>query len=70
MLRVTAQEMRVSPLEAGLQEQVSNHPKLLWSRAMVVSVKEKSRHWLGLIARRQPYLFSRWSFSARPVAGR
>ena len=41
--RVTAQEMRVWPLEAGLQEQASNHLKLLWSKAMVVSVKEKSR---------------------------
>jgi len=26
-----------------LQEQASNHLKLLWSKAMVVSVKEKSR---------------------------
>ena len=41
--RVTAQEMRVWPLEAGLQEQASNHLKLLWPKAMVVSVKEKSR---------------------------
>ena len=32
------------PLGAGLQEQASNHLKLLWSRAMVVSVEEKSRH--------------------------
>jgi hypothetical protein len=31
------------PLGTGLQEQVSNHLKLLWSKAMVVSVKEKSR---------------------------
>jgi len=31
------------PLEAGLQEQASNHLKLLWSKARVVSVKEKSR---------------------------
>ena len=30
------------PLEAGLQEQASNHLKLLWSKAMVVSVKEKA----------------------------
>jgi len=43
-VRVTAQEMRVWPLEAGLQEQASNHLKLLWSKATVVSVKEKSRH--------------------------
>ncbi len=35
--------MRVWPLRAGLQEQASNHLKLLWSKAMVVSVKEKSR---------------------------
>jgi len=34
--------MRVLPLEAGLQEQASNHLNLLWSKAMVVSVKEKS----------------------------
>jgi hypothetical protein len=32
------------PLEVGLQEQASNHLKLLWSKAMVVSVKEKARH--------------------------
>jgi len=31
------------PLGAGLQEQASNHLKLLWSKAMVVSVGEKSR---------------------------
>jgi hypothetical protein len=31
------------PLGAGLQEQVSNHLKLLWSKAMVVSVEEKAR---------------------------
>ena len=29
------------PLETGLQGQVSNHLKLLWSKAMVVSVKGK-----------------------------
>jgi hypothetical protein len=27
-----------------LQEQAPNHLKLLWSKAMVVSVEEKSRH--------------------------
>ena len=27
-----------------MQEQASNHLKLLWLRAMVVSVKEKARH--------------------------
>ena len=32
------------PLGAGLQEQAPNHLKLLWSKARVVSVKEKSRH--------------------------
>ena len=31
------------PLEAALQEEASNHLKLLWSKAMVVSVKEKSQ---------------------------
>jgi hypothetical protein len=31
------------PLGAGLQEQASNHLKLRWLRARVVSVKEKSR---------------------------
>ena len=31
------------PLGAGLQEQASNHLKLLWSKARVVSVEEKSR---------------------------
>jgi hypothetical protein len=30
------------PLEAGLQEQASNRLKLLWSKAMVVSVEEKA----------------------------
>jgi hypothetical protein len=35
--------MRVWPLEAGLQEQASNHLKLRWSKARVVSVEEKSR---------------------------
>ena len=29
------------PLGAGLPEQASNHLKLLWSKAMVVSVEEK-----------------------------
>ena len=32
------------PLGADLQELASNHLKLLWSKAMVVSVVEKSRH--------------------------
>jgi hypothetical protein len=30
-----------SPSEAALQEEVSNHSKLLWTKAMVVSVREK-----------------------------
>ena len=29
------------PLEAAMQVEASNHLKLLWSKAMVVSVKEK-----------------------------
>jgi hypothetical protein len=29
------------PVEVGLQGQASNHLKLLWSKAVVVSVKEK-----------------------------
>jgi hypothetical protein len=33
--------MRVWSLGAGLQEQASNHLKLLWSKAMVVSVEAK-----------------------------
>ena len=32
------------PFGVGLQEWASNHLKLLWSKAMVVSVEEKSRH--------------------------
>ncbi len=31
------------PFGTALQEEVSNHLKLLWSKAMVVSVEEKSR---------------------------
>jgi len=34
-------KMRVRPLGVGLQEQAPNHLKLLWLRAMVVSVEEK-----------------------------
>ena len=30
------------PLAIGLQEQVANHRKRLWSKAMVVSVPEKA----------------------------
>ena len=37
----TQEDEGIRPLEAGLQEQASNHLKLLWSRARVVSVKEK-----------------------------
>ena len=29
------------PSEAALQEEASNHSKLLWSKAVVVSVREK-----------------------------
>jgi hypothetical protein len=36
------------PPGAGLQEQASNHLKLRWLRARVVSVKEKS--WLKIVA--------------------
>ncbi len=32
------------PLGAAVQAEASNHLKLLWSKAMVVSVKEKARH--------------------------
>lgn len=33
--------MRVWPLAIGLQEQVANYRKRLWSKALVVSVAEK-----------------------------
>ena len=36
-------EMRERPLAAGLQDQAANHLELPWSRARVVSVKEKAR---------------------------
>jgi hypothetical protein len=36
-----AQKMRVWSLGVGLQEQASKHLKLLWPKAMVVSVEEK-----------------------------
>jgi hypothetical protein len=32
------------PLETAIQVEVSNHLKLLWTKAMVVSVKEKAEH--------------------------
>jgi hypothetical protein len=35
------------PFEVGFQEQASNHLKLLWPKAMVVSVEEKSGIKLG-----------------------
>ncbi len=35
--------MRERPLAAGLQDQAANRLELLWSRARVVSVKEKAR---------------------------
>ena len=31
------------PFEAAMQVEASNHRKLLWSKAMVVSVTEKAR---------------------------
>jgi hypothetical protein len=37
-------EMRERPLAAGLQDQAANRLELLWSRARVVSVKEKARN--------------------------
>jgi len=40
-----AQKMRVCwSLGVGLQEQAPKHLKLLWSKAMVVSVEEKACH--------------------------
>jgi hypothetical protein len=38
---VTAREMRVGPSESVCKGQAPNHLKLLWSKAMVVSVKAK-----------------------------
>jgi hypothetical protein len=32
------------PLEVAMQVEASNRLKLLWAKAMVVSVKEKARH--------------------------
>jgi len=46
--------MRAWPLEASLQEQASNHLKLLLSRATVVSVKEKSRIGSWQVRVREP----------------
>ena len=43
MRHEAAQEMGDRPPGAGLQEQASNHLKLRWLKARVVSVKEKSR---------------------------
>ena len=42
MRHEAAREDEGRPLGAGLQEQASNHLKLLWSNARVVSVKEKA----------------------------
>ena len=58
------------PLGAGLQEQALNHLKLHRSRAVVVSVKEKSGPRLGRIARHEPGLFAHWQMGLRPAAGR
>ncbi len=63
-------EMRDRPLAAGLQDQAANHPELPWSRARVVSVKEKARNtcqvWIGktsasepLMKRRKPKVMSK-----------
>jgi len=38
------------PLEAGLQEQASNHRKLLWSKTMVVSVAVKGEAGLRQVS--------------------
>jgi hypothetical protein len=38
-----AHEDEGGPLEAALQEEVSNHLKLHWLRVNVVSVKKKAR---------------------------
>jgi hypothetical protein len=35
--------MRVGPLEAAMQVEASNRLMLLWSKAMVVSDKEKAK---------------------------
>ena len=42
MRHEAAKEMEVGPSEVGMQVQTSNHLKLLWSKAMVVSVEEKA----------------------------
>jgi len=64
------------PLGAGLQEQASNHLKLLWSKAMVVSVEEKSWHKTvagvdqgGECERTADEVSKAWSAS-KPVASR
>jgi hypothetical protein len=36
--------MKVWPFGAGLQKQAPNYLELLWSKAMVVNVKEKVQH--------------------------
>ncbi len=46
MCHEAAGEMRAGPLGVGLQEQAPNHLKLRWSRARVVSVKEKAQQRL------------------------
>ena len=50
------------PLGVGLQEQASNHLKLLWPKATVVSVEEKSRHQIaaGRIQRDERNRTIRW----------
>ncbi len=53
-------EMRERPLAAGLQDQAANHLELPWSRARVVSVKEKARNtcqvWIGKTSASEPLM--------------
>ena len=42
MRHEAAQEMRIGPSEPACRSLASNHLKLLWSNARVVSVKEKA----------------------------
>jgi hypothetical protein len=50
------------PLGAGLQEQASNYLKLLWSKALVVSVEEKAWHkrpcqvWIKEMSESEPLM--------------
>jgi hypothetical protein len=44
---VTVREMKVGPFEVGNQVLISSHRKLLWSKATVVNVAEKSEQDSG-----------------------